>query len=435
MNSSLSKMLCAGLLAGFACMMNQAHAEAIKVELVKTGDGWQLMREGKPYLIKGAGITSEKSMAALKAAGGNSVRLWGTEFAQAALDEAQKLGLTVAVGIWLRHDKDKEGFDYSKPEMVKEQLEKVRKQILQFKDHPAVLLWGIGNEMEGYKEGNDPNVWKAVNEAAKLAKELDPNHPTMTVFAEVGGKRVECVHQYCPDVDIVGLNTYAGASSIGTRYVGLKGTKPYILTEFGPFGAWEVGKTDWGAAIEPTSTAKAETYLKSYKGSVEGKPLCLGSYVFLWGNKQETTATWYGMFLKSGEKVQAVDVMTELWTGKPPENRCPVINKLKINGVGPAGVINVDLEVSDPDKKPLQVQWLVQPEQDKKGTGGEEEPVLPELTEPILVGDATHAEVRLPKEPGAYRIFVYVRNGTGAAVGNLPVRVHPPSEGVPEGPK
>ena len=41
-------------------------------------------------------------------------------------------------------------------------------------------------------------------------------------------------------------------------------TRPYIVTEFGPFGFWEVGSTAWKAPIEPSSTEKAQVYLKNY---------------------------------------------------------------------------------------------------------------------------------------------------------------------------
>jgi len=426
MHSPSYKTLLAGILTALLCANSQTRAEAIRVELVKSGDNWQLMRDGKPFFIKGVGTTDESQLPSIKAAGGNSVRLWGTDSAQTTLDAAQKLGLTVAVGIWLHHEKDTEGFSYDNEQMVKDQLEQVKQQVLRFKDHPAVLLWGIGNEMENINGGKNSKIWIAVNEAAKLVKQLDPNHPTMTVIAEVGGEKIPNFNKYCPDVDILGLNTYAGASSIGERYAKLNGTKPYIITEFGPFGAWEVGKTSWGAPLEPTSTAKAETYRKSYKGSVAQTPLSLGSYAFLWGRKQETTCTWYGMFLKSGEKVGAVDVITGLWTGKAPADLCPVINELRITGpttVAPEATFTVTLDAADPANKPLTVQWVVQPEQTIRLGDGAEEPELPELTSSIVKSDNTHAEVRAPKQAAGYRVFAYVRNGKGAAVANVPFLV------------
>jgi hypothetical protein len=89
-------------------------------------------------------------------------------------------------------------------------------------------------------------------------------------------------------------------------------------------------------------------------------------------------------------------------------------------------MFNVNLETSDPAGKPLKVEWIIQPEQHTKLSAGEEEPVLPELTEPIVKGDEKHAEIKAPKEPGAYRVFAYVRNGGGVAVANVPFRVEAP---------
>ena len=60
------------------------------------------------------------------------------------------------------------------------------------------------------------------------------------------------------------------------------GTKPFILTEFGPPGFWETGETDWGAPYEPTSTDKAAFYLDTYRQAIESqRDIALGSYVFL----------------------------------------------------------------------------------------------------------------------------------------------------------
>jgi len=415
-------------LAGSGCFGSASEPERsggpAKVEVRKASNRFQLYVDNKPFFIKGAG--GEGSLSKLKEAGGNSIRTWGADRLQSILDEAQKQGLTVCAGIWLHHERDTEGFDYSQPSMVKAQLEQVCQYVLRFKDHPALLLWGLGNEMEGYKAGNQVEIWNAVNEAAKLTKQLDSNHPTMTVISELGGERVACIHRYCPDIDIVGINSYAGASSIAERYAKLNGTKPYIVTEFGPPAPWEVGKTSWGAAYEPTSTEKGECYRRAYKGSIEQKPLCLGSYAFLWGQKQETTVTWFGMFLKEGDKLQAVDAMTELWSGSSPANPCPIIKQLKLRDpreFAPGAAFFADLEAADPKDRPLQVRWVVQPEQLKKLTAGAEEQVLPELTDSVVRSDIRHADLRAPKQPGGYRLFAYVRNGVGAAVANVPFHV------------
>jgi hypothetical protein len=241
-----------------------ASAKAIPVELRQTEQGWQLLRGGKPYFIRGAG--GDGSLELLAAAGANSVRTWGADDIDSRLDAAHALGLSVTVGIWLGHERH--GFDYNDEVQVRKQLERARQTVLRYKDHPAVLLWGIGNEMEGFGDGDDPAIWKAVNDIAAMVKKLDPFHPTMTVTAELGGGRIDGVHKRCPAIDIHGINSYGGAPSVAERYRAGGATKPYVLTEFGPPGVWEIPKNDWGAPSEPTSTEKAAFYRRSGSPSV-----------------------------------------------------------------------------------------------------------------------------------------------------------------------
>ena len=257
-----------GLLVWLGCWCigvataEEAHPSVVKVEV--TADGFRLVRNGEPYLIKGVG--GDRSLPALKAAGGNSIRTWGADKVGPVLDEAQKLGLTVTVGIWLGHERH--GFNYNDSDQVARQFDAVRKVIETHKDHPAVLLWGIGNEMEGYADGGNAAIWSAINNIASLAKRIDPNHPTMTVVAEIGGDRVKNIHRLCPEIDIVGINSYAGGASIPKRYREAGGEKPFILTEFGPPGIWEVPKHSWGAASELSSTEKADSYRRVYQQAV-----------------------------------------------------------------------------------------------------------------------------------------------------------------------
>ena len=140
-------------------MSSGAQAGAIPVELRQTEAGWQLIRGGEPYFVKGAG--GDHSLERLAAAGGNSVRTWGADSVGEILNEAHALGLTVTVGIWLGHERH--GFDYSDDAQVQEQFEQARNTVLRHKDHPALLLWGIGNEMEGFEEGDNEAIWTAAN--------------------------------------------------------------------------------------------------------------------------------------------------------------------------------------------------------------------------------------------------------------------------------
>jgi hypothetical protein len=402
------------------------------VELRKTINGWSLFRENQPFFIQGAGGDASREM--LKECGGNSFRLWGADDIGPQLDEAQRLGLAVTVGIWLEHSPGDHHFDYHNPGQVAAQLQKVRRAVERYKDYPAVLIWCVGNEMEGYKDGDDPAIWKAVDDCAAAVHQIDPNHPTMTAIAEIGGKRVACINRYCPNVDIIGVNTYAGGPSLAARYHQMGGTKPYVITEFGPAGTWEVGLNAWRAPIEPTSTAKADEYRATYENSVlpEKDRLCLGSYAFLWGNKQEATATWFGMFLPDGSRLEPVDAMTQFWTGQPPAHHCPRIDPIALDhdDVDPGQTIHARLSTFDPDGNALTARWVLTRDAAVYETAGQFQAVPKSLPDAIASGDTHGAEIHMPSDPGSYWLYAYVYDGHGgAATAVSSLRIHPrPSE-------
>ena len=400
------------------------QAAAVPVELRSTEDGWQLLRGGEPYFIKGAGGTG--SLEKLAAAGANSVRTWGADDIGPLLDEAHALGLTVTVGIWLGHERH--GFDYNDETQVREQLERAREAVLRYKDHPAVLLWGIGNEMEGFENGDNPAIWKAVNDVAAMVKELDPHHPTMGVTTFVHGERIEFLHKRSPAIDIHGVNAYGGASIVAEHLCEGGATKPFVLTEFGPVGSWEMPKTEWGAPYEQTSTDKAKFYKQSYEQGILAEPgFALGSYAFLWASKMEATETWFGMFLEDGAKTGAVDVMTEVWSGSRPEDLSPNVEPLSIEGnaqVDPGAEIIVKSDAEDPEGSELSVHWVLRPEAAEYATGGDFRPNLAEIDGVIIESSVEGARLRMPDEPGPYRLFLYVYDAAGnAATANMPLLV------------
>lgn len=390
---------------------------------------WKLTRAGKPYTVKGVG--GDGSWELLAKMGGNSVRTWGHEKLGEQLDRAQKLGLTITAGIWL--GQVRQGFDWSDATSLIKQREIIRSAVQKHKDHPALLMWALGNEMED-PVGANGAVWSEINNLARMVKALDPAHPTMTVVAELGGDKVRNFHALCPDVDILGINSYAGGQSVAERYAKLGGTKPYVLTEFGPPGIWEVQKDDIGAFRELSSTEKVDWYRKAYRSSVLENPrVCLGSYAFMWGQKQEVTATWFSILLADGTRLGATDALAELWSGKPVPNRCPSIESLDlVSGekkalFKPGSTVRFALKASDPDRDALKVVWELFADEEQYRSGGDAEASAKTHAAAVMKSDATSAEIQLPAQGGLYRVFATVRDGNGGgAVANYPLRVDAP---------
>lgn len=414
-----------------AMTLCQAHKNSVVI--VQTGhEGYQLQVDGEPYFANGVG--GSQNLQLLKKLGGNTIRTWGVDQLESEINEkplldyAHENGLKVVAGLWVEHERH--GFDYSDRSQIKDQRQKIRNAVKKYKDHPALLLWGLGNEMEDPTfKGENKIVLREVNELAKIVKKEDPHHPVMTVIAGLGTDKAVHIERNCPEIDILGINAYAGATRVATELAEQGWKKPFMLTEFGPLGHWEVQKTSWDAPIEPTSEEKAQTYLAAHQQAImESKGQCLGTFAFYWGSKQECTATWFGMFLSSGEHLSAVDAMSYAWSGRYPNNRAPQLQTLS----SPAALKKIKrgsaqfahVEAVDPDGDELSYEWIVVAESSDKKVGGDRERRPPSF--PHLIESKTENAVTFnaPEKSGAYRLFVYVTdNQNNAATANIPFYV------------
>lgn len=406
------------LLIALSALLMPASLHAAQVSV----RGAEIVVDGKPFIPNGA--SGEARFVELKALGATVVRTYGQEPGE-ILDAAQRAGLKVIVGFWLAHPRL--GFDYANRIAVNQQLEALRHMVERYRTHPALLMWGIGNEVEVELSPEEAlAVWPAIEEAAKLAKTLDGQHPTMVALAEVGQDKAALIKQHAPSIDVIGINGYGDGLLTAAKRARAQGwTGPVILTEMGALGHWDAPSAPWGARLEPTSSQKADR-VRRYL--LAARQAGVGAMPFLWGQKQEVTPTWYSLLLPTGEWTETVEVMADLWGGKPPggANHAPRILALTFAGparFAPDGDTHVRLAATDPDGDSLKVEWQIMAETTVRSVAGDPEPVPPSFPEGIHEPHPDGVRIAGLK-PGRYRIFVIVRDGRGAAAtGNLPFEV------------
>lgn len=420
-------------LAPFAALASPDAVEGpAQVSIHEGPEGYRLLVNGQPFVVRGAGLV-EGSQEELAARGGNSFRTWSTgtdrERVLAMLDRARRNGLMVAMGIEVA--RERHGFDYDDAASVRRQWERIREEVRLYRHHPAVLAWVVGNELN--LESRNPRVWNAVNDIAVMIHQEDPRHPVMTTLAGFDPALAMQIRTRAPALDLIGIQLYGDIVALRDKLAQSRWTGPYIVTEWGPTGHWESPRTAWNAPIEGDASTKAGWLLERYQRHIASDTRQgLGSYVFLWGDKQERTPTWYGLFLREGQSTPGVDAMQYLWTGRWPANRAPSITPITLERkraeesvvLRPGQAAAAQVESRDAEEDPLSFRWRLLEESTATSVGGDAEPAPARVR---LVANETEPgtlRFRAPARIGNYRLFVEVHDGKGhAAYANFPFRV------------
>lgn len=403
-----------------------------KVEIKAVNGKYSFYVNGKLFKVNGAG--GGNNLKALHEAGGNSIRTWGSNRGKELLDSAHKYNIMVAMGLGMAQELH--GFNYDDTAAVNKQYRRNIAAVEELMNHPNLLCWVVGNELNlsSTRRPVNPKVYDALKDIVDYIHKEDSNHPVTTTFAGASKKHIEVALEHCPDLDFVSVQVYGGLENMPNMIKATGITKPFAITEYGPYGHWERPHTEWGREIEETSAEKASgLYNRIQKGIVNDPTgLCLGGYAFLWGQKQERTPTWYGMFLKTGESTAIVDELTRYWTGEYPANRAPKLDSMKIDGkkavdniyLKPGKEYSVNVFVEDPDGDPLSYKWELQGEVAQRSSGGarEREPDKVDFTTTLDSNGELHFVT--PKEEGEYRLFSYVFDGNNhAGTANVPFYV------------
>ncbi|WP_218917030.1 discoidin domain-containing protein, partial [Cellulomonas massiliensis] len=253
-----------------------------KVRVVGSQGNWALAVNGAIWTVKGmtwgppAGDFPQHA-ANLKELGVNTIRTWGTDAgSKVLLDAAAAAGVRVVAGFWLAPGGGPGSGgcpNYVTDAAYKSSsMNDIVTWVTAYKDHPGVLLWDVGNESllglgncySGAELEAQRDAYATfVNDAAKRIHQIDPNHPVTSTDAWTGSWPY--YKKNAPDLDLYGLNSYGAVCDAKQTWIDGGYTKPYLITEGGPAGEWEVDDDVNGVPDQGTDADNAAGYTKAWQ--------------------------------------------------------------------------------------------------------------------------------------------------------------------------
>ncbi len=399
----------------------------------KTENSWQLLVAGKPFDVKGVTFGYDKDIdnydtyfKDLNFLGVNAIRTWATgDNMPQLLASAHKHNIKVMVGIWMRHGRpgmeDDDSFNYLKnKEGMEDMYNNAIRVVKQYKDHPAVLTWGIGNEvyLNMATDEEKQAYSKLLERICSDIKRIDPNHPITSVEAWTFG--LEWWETYVPSIDIYGLNSYGAGVGILASELEKRGIdKPYIITEFGVTGEWDITAENYGVKQEPSDEEKYDAIAKGYHNWIANKPANLGVFVFHYADGNHFGSPWFHTHHNGSYRLQYWAIR-DAFTVEKPLNYVPKIEKLELPEEEFESDIwvPVNLEVIDIEDDKLDVSFHY-----NQRTGSRIR--RNQINTLVHKGNLQDGfQIQLPKENGAIKVYVNVKDSyNNVGIASTAIRV------------
>lgn len=384
------------------------------------------------------GVCNEDDLERLAKLGVNAVRgytLGEPKEMKEKLDYAHRLGIKMIVSEWMPHhgeNKNNDGhkwdFDYNAK--GEEMVANLMRRIEAIGDHPAILMWGLGNEVHL----EEPYL-RTVNRMSQEIHKRFPHHLTSLTMVNAKPEHIQKIKQFAPDLDVLGIQCYSrGAVRGGIKSAEANWGKPFYMSEFNTNGPWNFGKTPWGTELDEPVTKKVSD-LKDCYVAIDESSLCVGSTIFVWGYYPSgDRPTYFTLLLDpdpNGTKnldfrnlmmTPQAEVMAENFLGKPLEgNHAPVISKLEFEGgansrlAKPGEAMSVQFAAPDANGDKVEfLSWIMATKVKKsKSVAG-----------PFPQTSPDHTVINAPTKPGDYLVMVYAKDNKGGASATvLPFKV------------
>jgi len=146
------------------------------------------------------------------------------------------------------------------------------------KDHPAMLMWVIGNEWNYnglYSDLSEEEATAHVDEISRMIKKVDSNHPVATVYGQLPGPEQLAA---LPAVDVWGVTAYDGLT-FGKLFDNwaILSKKPMFLAEFGAdaYNAKTQSLDEGDQAVATVALTNEIVTHSTHNGGV-----CIGGFLF-----------------------------------------------------------------------------------------------------------------------------------------------------------
>jgi Glycosyl hydrolases family 2, TIM barrel domain len=404
-----------------------------KVVIKKENGVFRFFKNGSPLLVKGAvGYTNLTDLAA---SGGNTLSVWDTTVLSKILEEALQHKVYIIAGLDIPSG-DLTAF-YTDDKKVTELFNAHKSTVERFKNHPALLAWGLGNELIMPFGASSSSFYKAYNKLLTMMHTQDPDHPVTTTIINLQKGSIVNINWKIRDLDFISINTYNKLKDIKQKLKKLSiiWNGPYLVSEWSPNGGWESENTVWQAPVENTSTKKAEQYYQFYHEFMpKDDPRFLGSLAFYWGNRQEYTHTWYSVFNEDGTPTEIKEALSDGWKDTVTRHQAVKLKYMLVDDRGardniilsPGSKHNISLLLADGEKTDsLRYSWELLKEEwiywGRTWNNFKKPAVLAGL---IADSALQNTSFVCPSKEGAYRIFITVYNSKGfCATANTPFYV------------
>ncbi|MEV5886821.1 discoidin domain-containing protein [Streptomyces sp. NPDC052020] len=397
------------------------------VRVTGSQGNWQLTVGGQPYTVKGltwgpAIADAPRYMPDVKSMGVNTIRTWGTDGGtKPLLDSAAANGIRVINGFWLQPGGGPGSggcVNYVTDSTYKNtMLTEFAKWVETYKSHPATLMWNVGNEsvlgLQNCYSGTEleaqRNAYTSfVNDVAKKIHSIDPDHPVTSTDAWTGAWPY--YKRNAPDLDLYSMNSYGDICNVQEDWEAGGYTKPYIITEGGPAGEWEVPDDANGVPDEPTDVRKADGYTQAWNCVTGHRGVALGATLFHYGIEHDFGGVWFNL-LPDGLKRLSYYAVKKAYTGSASgDNTPPVITNMAVSPASAApagGEFSVRADVRDPDGDPVTYKIFL------SGNYANGDKRLVEARW-RSTGNGAFA-VTAPEKLGVWKVYVQAEDGRGNA--------------------